>query len=121
MAKKNTTVKKKKVLKVEVVQPEVEQGISSFKKETIESEVILLPVDPTPEPVFNPNEPEMVGIEEGFKRPSITDRKPVHTKKQFKALIENWLGENESLKEKNPAKYQLKKSELETKLAKMKG
>lgn len=114
------TVKKQKVLKVQIEEPKIEIAPDTYKQDPVSVEPVLLPSDPTPEPVFNPNEPEMVGIDTGFKRPSITNTKPAYTKKQFKVLIENWLKENESLKESNPAKYEAKKSELETKLAKIK-
>ena len=52
-------------------------------------------------------------IEEGFKRPSITDVKPAHTKSEYKNLIELY-------KKQNLAKYNLKKSELDAKLRAMK-
>ena len=50
---------------------------------------------------------------EGHKRPSITDIKSPQTKQEYKKLIEDY-------KERNPAKYETKKSELEKKLGAMK-
>ena len=103
-------VKKEKLLKVQIEQPEVEIAPETYKKKPIEPvEPTLLPAEPSPEPVVNPNEPQMVGIDTGFKKPSITNVKPAYTKKQYEALIAAY-------KKQNPAKYKLKKSELDKKL-----
>ena len=107
------TVKKQKVLKVQIEEPKIEIAPDTYKQDPVSVEPVLLPSDPTPEPVFNPNEPEMVGIDTGFKRPSITDVRPAYTKKQYEALMDAY-------KKENPAKYEAKKSELEAKLAKLK-
>ena len=113
MAKK-TKKAVKKTLKVEIVEPEVEVAPETYKQDPAERpEPTLLPSDPTPEPEVNPNEPKRVGIEEGFKRPSIVSVRPAYTKKQYQALMDAY-------KEQNPAKYQIKKSELESKLSKLK-
>jgi len=98
---------------VKIVQPDPIVAPDTYKQDPVSVEPVLLPSDPTPEPVFNPNEPEMVGIDTGFKRPSITDVRPAYTKKQYEALMDAY-------KKENPAKYEAKKSELEAKLAKLK-
>lgn len=112
----------KKILKVEIVQPEIEIAPTTYKQDPAERpEPTLLPSEPTPESMVNPNDPKIVGIDTGFKRPSITNTKYTYTAKQYKELMENWLKENSDLQEKNPAKYKAKKSELESKMAKAKG
>ena len=52
-------------------------------------------------------------VEQGLKRPSITDLKEAHTYKSFEKLIEAY-------KISNPRKYEMKKVALATKLAKLK-
>lgn len=51
------------------------------------------------------------GIEEGRKRPSITDMRQVHTKAEYQKIIDRY-------KIQNPVKYASKRSELERKLRK---
>ena len=92
------TKKRAKRIKAEV--PE------TFKVEPkIEKEVKAKPV------VEEKVEPKMplVPIEQGLKRPSITDLRAAHTKKSYLELIEAY-------KIQNPTKYEAKKSELERKL-----
>ena len=106
--KKKPAAKKEKVLKVEIIAPEIKIAPETYKKEPIKEEPALIPADPTPKPVVNPNNPKIEGIDTGFKRPSITNVKQVYTPKQYRALIEAY-------KIQNPAKYERKRSELEAK------
>jgi len=149
VTKKSPKVSKKvvveKVIKVEVVQPTVEDGDFKLKKEpeVFEPQPItkvpktegktnkelmeiakelgikntakmnkarLLEVisDPTSEntetkPLVNPNDPIDTHQNEGYKRPSVTNVQQVHTKEQFKALMEGY-------KKQHPEKYKIKKS-----------
>lgn len=99
MAKK---LKRAKRIKAEV--PE------TFKVEPkVEEEVITKPVV---EAVIEPKLP-LVPIEQGLKRPSITDLRAAHTKESYRELIEAY-------KIQNPTKYEAKKSELERKLKEIK-
>lgn len=120
--KKVTKVKKtvKKPLKVVIEEPVVDQGKFELKRELPIEEPTLLPADPTPEPTVNPNDPVDTHITEGYKRPSITNVHEVHTKKQFESLVDAYWKNNPDMKEKNPAKYHRKKSELERKLKELK-
>jgi len=121
MTKKTKKVAKKaKVLKVEIVEPVVKDGVFTLKKEPEVVEPVLLPSEPNPEPVVSPNEPKIEGIDEGYKRPSITNVKSVYTKKQFEALIKGYWERFPDMEAKNPAKYEAKKSELAKKLADIK-
>lgn len=110
---KKKKTKKEKVAKVEIVQPTVEIAPETHKTEPVIKEPTLLPDTPAPKPIVNPNEPKMVGEDEGFKRPSIATVIPAYTAKQYKALIEAY-------KKQNPAKYEKKRSELEAKMRRLK-
>ena len=105
--------KKEKVLKVQIEQPKIEIAPETYKKQPVNPESKPLPVNPAPKVVVNPNNPKIEGIDTGFKKPSITNVKYAYTKEQYKTLIENY-------KKENPAKYELKKSELAAKLANIK-
>jgi len=93
-------IKKTKKIKAEVfkIEPVVEKEVEA-PKPVVEKEV-------KPEVTLEP-------IEQGLKRPSLTDLKPAHTYKSYQKLIEAY-------KIQNPVKYERKKSELATKLAKLK-
>ena len=111
---KKTKVKKEKIVKVEMVLPKIEIAPETYKQDPVEQpESKPLPVEKEKKPVINPNDPEMVGIDTGFKKPSITNVKSAFTAKQYKVLMENYDKEN-------PAKYRAKKSELERKLKELK-
>ena len=99
MAKK---LKRAKNIKAEV--PETLKVVPEVKEE--------ISVKPVVEAVIEPKLP-LVPIEQGLKRPSITDLKAAHTKKSYLELIEAY-------KIQNPAKYEAKKSELERKLKEIK-
>jgi len=116
MTKKQTTKKvgkKAKVLKVQITEPVIDPGTFIYKTPPIEPTPPPAPPKPAPAPPVNPNEPVMVHITEGFKRPSITNVLPAYTYEQYERLIENY-------KRENPAKYELKRSELDAKLEALK-
>ena len=117
MTKKKITkkaVKKEKVVKVQVEQPKIEVAPETYKQDKAKIEVSKeLPKDPEKKPVINPTDPKLVGIDDGFKKPSITNLEPAYTYKQYKSLMEAY-------EKQNPKKYRLKKSELETKLRRLK-
>ena len=110
-----TKTKKKavKVMKVQIEEPVVEAAPETFKIEPKVEEPTPVEKPKVEEPKVDPNLPELVGISEGLKRPSITDLVPAHTRKQYKALIEAY-------KISNPAKYEGKKVELAAKLKRCK-
>jgi len=99
-----------KVVEVRVEQPE-DQGKFKLKKETPELESKPMPVEKEVKPLVNPNDPIDTHQNEGYKRPSVTNVQQVHTKEQFKALMEGY-------KKQHPEKYKIKKSsgEFERKL-----
>jgi len=110
-AKKKVSKVEEKVIKVEVVQPKVEDGEFKLKKETPVEESKPLPKEKKVKVVKNPNDPVDTHVNDGYKRPSITNVHHVHTKEQFRALMEAY-------KKQNPGKYKIKKSsgEFERKL-----
>lgn len=87
---------------------EQEKAVKEEKKEAPEKET------PKKEEVREPVEAEVwVGETEGFKKPSLTTRRMVHTYKSYKELIEKY-------KKQNPVKYKTKRVVLEAKLRRLK-
>ena len=109
---KKKAVKKEKIVKVQIEDPIVEAVPETFKVEPKVEKSTPVPKKPEVKPKVDPNNPELVGVKEGLKRPSITDLKPAHTKKQYQALIDAY-------KIYNPKKYEQKKSELAAKLGRL--
>ena len=122
MAKKQKKVRKVTSKKIIETRPEQleDQGEFKLKKENVVPEPTPLPKDPEVKSVINPNDPVDTHITEGYKRPSITNVNHVYTKAQFKALVDAYWENFPDMKEKNPTKYEAKKSELDRKLAEYK-
>jgi len=107
--KKAKAPKKEKIVKVQIEEPIAKASPETFKVEPKVEKQTEIPKAPVIKPKIDPNNPRLERISEGFKRPSITDLRPAHTKKQFQAVIDAY-------KIQNPVKYEQKRVALEAQL-----